>query len=603
LGKQQRTSQTIRFLPQVVAATLVVAVGPIAAIWALRREGVIDSPAAAIVLGTVLAFGASYVGAALWKSRRASGDLLFSELMLWGWLRRLWLERRIRSTVTLLEGLDGDTEVSRDRRAGLLLGLANALEAGDPYTSGHSRRVARHAERIAHRLGVPAHQVAKVRTAAALHDIGKLDTPRHILHKRGRLDDAEFAVIKQHPGRGGEIVATLGDPELSAIIRHHHERIDGSGYPDGLAGDAIPLAARVIAVADTFDAIISTRPYRPGAPHRKAIDVLTAEAGTQLDPAAVRAFTSVYSGRRPLSLWMVLTSAPERLASWLGGSFNTAAAASVARVMTATAVTTAAAASVVIAPSLSTSAPGLRSPQATLVAMARSAGQGTVRLTVSPPATSAQQMSGGSTAPAASSRPGSVPILAAGAVSPLTSSPGLGRGAANGPTRIVTSPTVPGSATQITVSPAASPATTPTATVVPGPSTTPSSSGNGKSSGGNGQNGGSSGQSSHGNGQQKQSGGSSSTSGGSSGGASTSHSNAGGNGNAGGAQGNTGGGGSSSQGAGNGGQSSGAQSTGSGSTTSSSNAGGNGHGDGNAGGNGNPNAGGNGNGQANGHST
>ncbi len=360
----------MRYLPQVLLATVIVAVGPIAAIWALRRWGIITSPALAVVLGTVIAFAMSYLGAALWKSRQGAGDLLFSELMLWGWIRRLWIERRITSTVALLDGVDDDARLGPERREQLLVELADALEAGDPYTSGHSRRVARHSEMIARRLGLSAHEISKVRTAAALHDIGKLDTPRQILHKRGRLADDEFTVIKQHPSRGAEIIAGLGDPELSDIIRHHHERIDGTGYPDGLSGDAIPLAARVIAVADTFDAIVSTRPYRPGAPHRQAIKCSTAEAGTQLDPTAVRAFTSVYSGRRPLSVWMVLTSAPERLFSWLGGSVNGAAAASVARVMTATAVTTVAAAGAMTAPLLARSAPNLTGTQAALASSA-----------------------------------------------------------------------------------------------------------------------------------------------------------------------------------------------------------------------------------------
>jgi putative nucleotidyltransferase with HDIG domain len=595
LKEQQHTSRTIRQLPHVVAATLIVGIGPIAVIWALRRNGVINSPALAIVLGTVLAFCVSYVGAMTWKSRSQSGDLLFNELMLWGWLHRLWLERRIRNTVALLDGVDDGAQVSPERRKHLLLALANALEAGDPYTSGHSRRVARNAERIARRLGLPAHQVAKVRTAAALHDIGKLDTPREILHKRGRLTDAEFAVIQEHPGRGGELVATLGDPELTAIIRHHHERIDGTGYPDGLAGDAIPLASRIIAVADTFDAIISTRPYRSGAPHGAAINVLNIEAGTQLDAGAVRAFTSVYSGRRSLSLWMVLTSAPERLASWLGGGLNTAAAASVARVVTATAATTAAAATVMVAPSLTKSSQlDLASRPMQLMAVASSAGHGGAgQLTAFPPATSGHLLAGGS------AQPGSSPsMIQGGQVVPLTL--GTTSGAHRSGTAVGLATAGPGA--QLTLAPSAASSGTPapaapaTPTSLPTSATAPSSGGGSNGSGGGG-NGGSGG----GNGQSNQSGGSSSgsgssaSSGGGAGGAS-SHGN--------GTSGNSGGSGNSGQGSVSHGSGSASATSGSGSSNAGgSGGGGGGGGGGNSGGGSNAagNGGGSGSSSAGGH--
>jgi len=479
LSTKQRRTRIVRYLPQVVIATVIVAVGPIAAIWALRSYGVITSPALAVVLGTVLAFGLSYLGATLWKSRQGAGDLLFSELMLWGWIRRLLIERSIDSTVALLDGIDDDATLSPERREQLLVGLANALDAGDPYTSGHSRRVARHAEMIARRLGLSAHEISKVRTAAALHDIGKLDTPRPVLHKRGRLTDDEFAVIKQHPVRGADIIATLGDPELSDIVRHHHERIDGTGYPDGLAGDEIPLAARVIAVADTFDAIVSTRPYRPGAPHRQAIEVLTAEAGTQLDPTAVRAFTSVYSGHRPLSVWMVFTSAPERVFSWLGGSVNSVAAASVARVMTATAVTTAAAAGAITAPMLARSAPNLTTTQAALASLG--AGSRTANLLSAHPPAAGTRLSGSGAALAGAGRraPGAAVALAVGPASLLVATP---RGRPHGSASVakILASTVPAASgtPAVTTAPAslpatpAAPAATSTTPVVTAPTTT-----------------------------------------------------------------------------------------------------------------------------------
>ncbi len=107
-----------------------------------------------------------------------------------------------------------------------------------------------------------------------MHDVGKVETPTAVLHKAGRLSDEEFDIVKRHPVDGADMVATLDDDELTAIVRHHHERLDGTGYPDGLAGDEIPLGARILAVADTFDAITSTRPYRQANPHKKALDIL-----------------------------------------------------------------------------------------------------------------------------------------------------------------------------------------------------------------------------------------------------------------------------------------------------------------------------------------
>src|SRR5579862_4527245 len=228
------------------------------------------------------------------------------------WLQRWSTERRVAVALRLLRGDEGHGDLTQGRRAELLSELAAELESCDPYTHGHSRRVARHAVIIAIRMGLGEHQVAVIRAAAALHDVGKINTPRAVLHKPGRLTEVELALIELHPVDGAEIVSTLGDAELTAMVRHHHERLDGTGYPAGLAGEAIPLGARIIAVADTFDAITSARPYRPAARHKKALDILTREAGTQLDPAAVDAFVRCYSGNRLFALWALLAAAPQR---------------------------------------------------------------------------------------------------------------------------------------------------------------------------------------------------------------------------------------------------------------------------------------------------
>jgi HD-GYP domain-containing protein (c-di-GMP phosphodiesterase class II) len=236
------------------------------------------------------------------------------------WIQRWSAERRVAVAVRLLRGGEGSADLTRGRRAQLLSELAAQLEARDPYTHGHSRRVARHAVIIAIRMGLPEHQVATIRAAAGLHDVGKINTPRAVLHKPGRLTDIELELIELHPVDGAEIVSTLGDPELTAMVRHHHERLDGTGYPDGLSGTEIPLGARIIAVADTFDAITSTRPYRPARTHDAAMEILDAEAGPRLDPAGVRALQAYYAESPMRPLWtprrsllgaMPLTQSPQ----------------------------------------------------------------------------------------------------------------------------------------------------------------------------------------------------------------------------------------------------------------------------------------------------
>jgi HD-GYP domain-containing protein (c-di-GMP phosphodiesterase class II) len=176
-----------------------------------------------------------------------------------------------------------------------LLGLANAIEAKDPYTRGHSERVGAGSRRIAGRLGLPPADVETVGQAGLLHDIGKIGVPEPILRKRGVLDAAEWTVMRRHPVTGSQIVAPFEHLAGAAVvIRHHHERRDGSGYPDGLTGDAIPLGARIVAVADVFDALTSERPYRPAMPRRAALEHLVSEAGTTLERDVVAAALEVY---------------------------------------------------------------------------------------------------------------------------------------------------------------------------------------------------------------------------------------------------------------------------------------------------------------------
>ena len=302
-----------RYLPHVAAATFSVVVLPTLLVWGLEATGRLDSPPLAAGMAIVLSFAFAAAGTAWWARQRGSRDIVFGDLLIWGWVVRVRNERRIRKARELL-GLDRRISLRRaplssSGQAEALEKLAFALESRDRYTHGHSRRVTRHAYMIARKMGLPRETVAKVRAAAAMHDVGKINLPRDIINKAGRLTDEEFEVIQRHPVEGAEMVAGVRDPEMAAMVRHHHERLDGSGYPDRLAGADIPLGARIIAVADTFDAVTSTRSYRPARPHSEAIEILNDEAGKQLDPDVVAAFLSYYRGKRGIAWSAFVTTA------------------------------------------------------------------------------------------------------------------------------------------------------------------------------------------------------------------------------------------------------------------------------------------------------
>jgi hypothetical protein len=171
--------------------------------------------------------------------------------------------------------------------------LCQAVETKDFYTRGHSERVSKGSVMIASEIGMHAERIAAIRFAGMLHDVGKLGVPTAVLQKTGRLTDDEYAAIQLHPMRGLDIVRDIGflDEALAGIM-HHHERIDGKGYPMGLAGDEIPEFARVLAVADAFDAMTSNRAYRGARPVSAAIAELRKCAGEQFDPAFVDAFVA-----------------------------------------------------------------------------------------------------------------------------------------------------------------------------------------------------------------------------------------------------------------------------------------------------------------------
>ena len=171
--------------------------------------------------------------------------------------------------------------------------LCQAVETKDFYTRGHSERVSRGSVMIATEIGMRLERVAAIRYAGMLHDVGKLGVPTSVLQKRSSLTDDEYAAIQLHPMRGIDIVREIGflDEALAGIM-HHHERIDGRGYPMGLAGDEIPEFARVLSVADAFDAMTSDRSYRGARPVPEAVAELRKWSGKQFDPAFVHAFVT-----------------------------------------------------------------------------------------------------------------------------------------------------------------------------------------------------------------------------------------------------------------------------------------------------------------------
>ncbi|HUY99591.1 MAG TPA: HD-GYP domain-containing protein [Thermomicrobiaceae bacterium] len=185
----------------------------------------------------------------------------------------------------------------------VIVALVAAVEARDPYTRGHTQRVAELAVLIGQELRLTPERLRTLHQSAMLHDIGKIGIPDQILNKPGPLTDDEFDVVKSHPERGYRIIKEVRSlqRELGGV-RHHHERLDGSGYPDGLSGEAIPLEARIIAVADVLDALTSARSYRGPWPLSRALALLDDEAGRSLDPRCVEAV------HRVLPIWSAVPS-------------------------------------------------------------------------------------------------------------------------------------------------------------------------------------------------------------------------------------------------------------------------------------------------------
>ena len=188
----------------------------------------------------------------------------------------------------------------------VIAALTSALGERDRYTSDHSESVVDLAATVAESLALGAEQVARVRTAALLHDIGKVGIPDDILHKEGPLDDREWAIMRQHPVIGERILRAIpGMGAVARAVRHEHERWDGGGYPDGISGEEIPIEARIILACDAYHAMVSDRPYRKAMSQPDAIRELHTNAGTQFDPQVVEVLVGYLYGRRQSGLTAV----------------------------------------------------------------------------------------------------------------------------------------------------------------------------------------------------------------------------------------------------------------------------------------------------------
>ena len=201
----------------------------------------------------------------------------------------------LEATAVVSGSLPGSAETLR-----LLIDLAAAVDARDPYTREHSVRVADMSRALARDMGWSATEAAALHAAGVIHDVGRIAIPDHILTSTTGLTEAEFDQIKAHASIGADMAAGLMTPVQVGWIRHHHERWDGRGYPDGLSSESIPTGARIMAVADSWDAMISDRPFREGLDERAALEQVVVGAGAQYDPSVVEVFVELFESGSPL---------------------------------------------------------------------------------------------------------------------------------------------------------------------------------------------------------------------------------------------------------------------------------------------------------------
>ncbi len=299
-----------------LAISLVVQQRPSSALWfgivylLPVYASVLIAPVGGGLLGAALG-GTSYLLALSLASPVATGleghlraaDV--SALLLVFWMLGVWLGRARHREVDLATQLETTNRLLRQDLERVVQALAGAVEAKDAYTEGHLRRVHDYAVDVGIELGLDAEELEALRVASVLHDVGKIGIPESILHKPTCLEPAEQTVMRRHPEIGARILDSIEGFSLAArLVRAHQERYDGRrdglrpGYPDGLAGEAIPLGARIIAVVDAFDAMTTDRPYRSRLRYDEAVDELRQHAGSQFDPVVVETFLSKVDARQ-----------------------------------------------------------------------------------------------------------------------------------------------------------------------------------------------------------------------------------------------------------------------------------------------------------------
>ena len=234
-------------------------------VWSLNMRGTVPSVIAVGTMGIIMALSfISYgYGAVL---------LFFGPLLLARYSFKLYNEMRAVSLTTIQS-------------------LSKALDAKDAYTSGHASRVEEYSVKLADQYGLSPKEMENIKTAAILHDIGKIGIVDEILNKDGKLTEEEFQKIREHPSVGADIIGEISFlKDISKIIRHHHERYDGAGYPEGLKADEMPIESAILAIADSYDAMTSDRPYRRALTSEEALEEIRKNAGTQFHPVLAEQF-------------------------------------------------------------------------------------------------------------------------------------------------------------------------------------------------------------------------------------------------------------------------------------------------------------------------
>ena len=310
-------------LPLSMVASFAVAVAPLLLAGVVFVvTGIYPSLIPALLLVGLFTLVAVVGGSSLWERHRSASIFSFGDLMLWNWARRQRAERRLVRNTQLL-GFDrsgayqGDPVVGDEDRLELLAEIADALDAKTAYTANHTDRVEKLSRELGEVLGLSEAELEKLSTAAFLHDVGNIRIPEHILRKPQQLTEEDRKTVESHALLGAMMAYEVVSRDVADGILHHHERWDGAGYPNGKLGDDIPLFARIIAVAETYDALTSTRAHRHSLSPRSALEVLRAGAGSQFDPRVVEAL--VLTLPKPWGLFdrvPFLAAARPRLREW-----------------------------------------------------------------------------------------------------------------------------------------------------------------------------------------------------------------------------------------------------------------------------------------------